>query len=171
MYLNKPFTLPLTGGNGTYRLWAYPTDMLDMVVNGTDLVLKLLKIPTSLYPYFSVTDSAGQTLAKRIIPLLNEVVLEKEILEVPLNGTADLNVIDGNGGYVVYKNDENVSVSQVNTTRFSIYGKAIGESVLEVRDSYGKGKTVVVRVVEKSTSQVTFSNLQYQYIPADDFSF
>ena len=58
--------------------------MLDMTISSSNLILKLLKIPTSIYPYFSVTDSAGFTLAKRVIPKLNEVVLEKETLEIPL---------------------------------------------------------------------------------------
>ena len=57
-----------------------------------------------------------------------------------------MNVLDGNGDYKVYKNDENVSVGKVSDTRFTVYGKTIGESVLEVRDSYGKSKSVVVRV-------------------------
>ena len=53
-----------------------------MAMNGTNLILKLLQIPSISYPYFTVTDSAGLTLSKRIVPLLNEVVLEKEVIEV-----------------------------------------------------------------------------------------
>ena len=61
----------------------------------------------------------------------------------------------------MYKNNGNVDVSQVSDTHFSIYGKSIGESVVEVKDAYGKGKTVVVRI-KSNTANI----IDTQYTPS-----
>jgi len=61
-----------------------------------------------------------------------------------LNKEKKLKILSWNGGYKIYKNNENVLVEKINDLEYRIYWKKIWKTILKVVDGYGKSKNIEV---------------------------
>ena len=170
-YLNKEQKYEILSWNWDYKTkYIYPRWFLETKIiqenNKNYLVLKLKEIPKYRYPRLYLVDWTNQYYYIRVIPKLNEIKLDQKSLKLEPKKYQTLKILNWNWDYKIYKNNENILVEKVSETEYRVYGKKEWTSILKVEDSYGKSKSIEVKVEESEEEQIKreFENNELQEI-------